>query len=438
MANSLGFVFGVKSKIEKSENQKLINDLVKYLKDGVSIETIQKEMRLDSFFMSDYLLYAFWMNDIDITKYISMEDVEKICNTIKELLETSSPTKTAIKNAAEKATGSTYSWAQMNIVFGFYSRQPYYKSKQNTVSSEKPFIVNAAVIGEECKIDIQSVPFLMDAIKSLKTERWKKFTIEFFSKVCPKQFFIMPASMHKGAHEITELTVGKFDEEHPEKLVVAGGKYFHSIRVLEFVNHQIESDAAEKKNYKGIVDTYVIGNEFKDYQCDILRVAALLHDVYSGSIEDEFNYKRKGLDKYHPYYHRYHLDNLKNIIGSEKEWELFLLCVENHMWKWSPEKELFVTKFNKIKELPEKEKDDAYSNYRMAKVIQNADYFASRRDETRSKEIMYFIRAFYLIKGNYDFTEEDKKMLGLDAKSLYDAFGHSSLDEVVEIVKKIY
>ncbi|MBQ7959408.1 MAG: HD domain-containing protein, partial [Oscillospiraceae bacterium] len=181
------------------------------------------------------------------------------------------------------------------------------------------------------KIDINSIPEFKREIDAFRTERWKTFGYYVFEKVCPLQFFVMPASMSKRFHSICEHSMGKINGDKVERL---GGKAFHTIRVVEFLKKIMETDFSEVVTRKGT--TYVYGNDYTDEEKDIQILAALCHDIYSGGEGDEFDTTRKSLDINHPYYHEKIFKRPDNI--PENEWNLFIQAIRNHMWKWAPQK----------------------------------------------------------------------------------------------------
>lgn len=244
----------------------------------------------------------------------------------------------------------------------------------------------------------------------------------------------MPAAMNSFAHDIVELSYGEYDGDTPN-VKKMGGKCFHSVRVCEIVEHILNTDSPEITDFHGIVKKYVYGNEYEDWESDMLKVAALSHDIFSGGVEDEFNYKRRYLDKNHPYYHRQALACISSILP-ENEWNTYLTVVENHMWKWSP-KECTIFFHDGKKKNTASDKDNFYNLYRLVKVMEIADYLAAQRDKTRGKEIIFAIKTYYTLYGTYDMPEDTKEKLGITKEEMMKSFGHCDYDAIVAVIKKI-
>ena len=232
----------------------------------------------------------------------------------------------------------------------------------------------------EKKIDIYKVPLFPKEIERFETNKFKSLIIEAL-EAAPLQFWIMPAAMRKNIHHDSEHGIGEvvYDEINKINLVKSiGGKAFHTLRVLDVAEIMMEADDLRVMDFmKRKVIAQKPGNEFTKEERDIIRAACLLHDIYSGGTEDEFNPKRRGMDSYHPHYHRSELSSLCRLISLD-EWELLLDCIENHMWKWDKHKDPI--KFHDIKSTASVEEAHKFANrYRMVKIVELSDLIASRQ-----------------------------------------------------------
>lgn len=427
-------------------NEELLSQVIELLTKGNSFKEIENKLSLSSYALSDYIVAGFAKSDIAPDVYVDKEDFGLL---MKEIDTIETPYRKIVRDKMKEQYNKDYSYDSINVVLGVYFRTKRFYNKKNVVDGrivEEP--KNTPVSNEVAqtsfaqvckvtdveKIDLTTVPMFYTAINALYTEHWKKFAIELFSKLCPKQFFIMPATMGKTKHNIVELSYGKFNDENPCILEKMGGKCFHSIRVYEAICTLLEPDKAEIKDFKGITKDYKYGNEFEKWEEDMLKVAALAHDIYSGGTSDEFDYSRKRLDVNHPYYHRKELASISHILP-DNEWNAFLKCIENHMWKWSP-KECDIY-FKDGLALPECEKDNFYHLYRMVKNLEIADYFASRRENNRGQEIIYSIETYYNLFGTYEIPDCALEKMNITPEEMKKAFGHSDLSEIINICKKI-
>lgn len=410
--------------------------VIRLLREGKSFKEIEETLNFSAYDLSDYIVAAFQASDVAPSGYVSVEDYNAIMKVLEELACT---TRRNIKEELKNSTGKDFEYEPINVCLGIYFRTKHFYNKKDVVDNkivkkevEVEQLSVASVTNGSEKIELQSIPMFNLAIQTLKTEHWRKFAIELFTKYCPKQFFVMPATMGKFAHDIVELSYGAYSETEPNKIVRIGGKAFHTIRVYENICTLLEPDSPEIKDFSGKVKTYIYGNEYADWEADMLKVAALAHDIYSGGTGDDFDFTRKKLDVDHPYYHRTELAPISNILP-ENEWNDFLVCIENHMWKWSPKPTTIC--FNDGKKA--EDKDAFYSLYRKVKDLETADYIAAQRDKTRGKEILFSINAYAKLFGTYDISDEDLAKLNITSEELIKAFGHDDLKEIVRICQKI-
>lgn len=415
----------IKQEEAKCEKEKL-DRLLYLIKEGKNIRDIIVELNISAYNLGTYLEVLYYKEQtLDPRIVVPKEKVKAIYLVLKNLGFPS------LKEVKDKLPNCEY--YEIRAVRGAYFRVQRFGSnkvkKEETNKKEvnqESFFNNSESSILPIKVDISSVPYLLDELKKIKTDRWKKFAIELFSKYCPRQFFIMPAAMRKGVHNEVEHTIGEWDLKDKIKIKQVGGKYWHSIRVAQYVDYIIETDSAEIWDFnKTKVINYVYGNEYLDYEEDIMRIAALSHDIYSGGVEDEFNSKRKSMDKEHPYYHRKELESLKKIVG-EQEFELYLNVVENHMWKWSI-KEPTIS-FDDGKEIDNKAYE-FYRKYRLVKNMELSDYLASKKDNDLSTKLIQTIKTFkYLNIPQISWNDLDK--MGFNKSIVISIFGTDDLDKI--------
>lgn len=233
-----------------------------------------------------------------------------------------------------------------------------------------------AYMTRERKVDVLNIPLFKEALKKFESDDIRSLAKRGL-EIAPLQFWIMPASMNKLAHHTSEHGVGDIcysAEKDIHVVNVIGGKAYHTIRVFNIAEILLEADAPEVKDYNGNIKAYKYGNEFTSRERDIIRLACLWHDIFSGGTEDEFDTKRKGLDKNHSMYHRTEYDHLK-VFVNEDEWALILDAIEMHMWKWFSKD---TVQFHAIKEMSTVEEAYAYMRrYRVIKLVEMADLIAA-------------------------------------------------------------
>lgn len=227
------------------------------------------------------------------------------------------------------------------------------------------------------KINIMEVPEFGASVMSIKNSDIRNFTIAAL-EAAPLQFWIMPASTRSNIHHVSEHEEGSVMQDgNLAKVQKIGGKAFHTLRVLKFAECQIETDRVAVVNqWTNVLKKNVPGNEYSDREEDIIRAACLLHDIYSGGTGDEYNAKARGMDKYHPHYHRTELDEILLLLP-EKDRETLLQAIENHMWKYDEFKTPI--SFHHMKHMPTVEDAFAFaSRYRIIKVVEISDYLAAQ------------------------------------------------------------
>lgn len=418
---------------EKKCDKEKLEKVMKLIGEKKSYTEIMRETDLTLFELSIYIEVAFYKSNYDPSIYVDKNKISKIMNELKSI---SFPSLKQIKNKYPECE-----YADIRIVRGVYFRtKRYYQKKSKAKQEEKQktdqmslFNVVDININKEEKVDISTVPYLLDEINKLETEHWKKFAKELFSKYTPKQFFILPASMSSRKHHETELAIGEFDIYNPKKLVKMGGKYYHSYRVLKLLEEILEPDSPEVWNYqKTKVVNYVYGNEFEPWQKDAMKVAALSHDIFSGGTGDDFNPKMKYMDKNHAHYHKTELKPI-SILLPQNEWEAYIMIVDNHMWKWDPQEPTI--KFHDGKNAESIDKCyKHYELYRMVKYVELADYLASRRYDNTIPRLRQALKTWYYIKGNLDITITDLTNMGFNIKKIKEIFTNENLEEIFKFI----
>lgn len=419
---------------ERKCDSTILEQVIQLIGEGKSFADIMRETGISLFDLSTYLEVAFYKTNLDPSILV---DQEKVTNIMKELNDASYPSLKEIKQKYPD-----YEYTEIRVVRGVYFRSTHYYQRKPK-KQPKQDIQQLTLFGDDSaepqnlveKVDLTSVPFLLEAIDTLETEHWKQFAVELFAKYTPKQFFILPASMSKKVHNETELSTGTFDIHNPKKLVKMGGKYYHSYRVYEKLLDILEPDSPEVWNWKrDKVIHYVYGNQYEPWERDAMKVAALSHDIYSGGTGDEFNPKRKSMDKHHAHYHKTELLPLRRLLP-EEEWEAYILMVDNHMWKWGP-----IEPNIKFHEGKDKETVEAcyrhYVLYRLVKNIELADYLASRRNEALVPRLKQAVQTWFYVKRDLDITWEDLAKMGLDEAEIRKAFAKEQepLEEILKLV----
>lgn len=418
---------------EKKCNNEILEKVIQLIGEGKSFQEIMTEARLSLFELSRYLEVSFYKTNYDPAIYV---EKDKVQNIMKELNSLSFP---SLKEVKKKYPD--YEYTEIRIVRGVYFRTPHYyqrKSTKKTKDEEQLTLFgdgSFASSPQKEKVDLTTVPFLLEIIDTLETEHWKQFALELFAKYTPKQFYIMPASMSKNVHNETELDVGKFDEKDPKKLVKMGGKYYHSYRVYQQLLDILEPDSPEIWNWnRDKVVKYVYGNEYEPWERDAMKVAALSHDIFSGGTEDEFNPNRRRMDKNHAHYHKTELLPLKDLVP-EEEWNAYILMVDNHMWKWDPLEPTIKFHEGRNKETVE----ECYEHYRLYRLVKNvelSDYLASRRNDALIPRFKQAIETWFYCKGNLDITWDDLNQMGLNEKDIRKAFGkpYEPLGDIIKLL----
>lgn len=232
------------------------------------------------------------------------------------------------------------------------------------------------------KVDLFKVPGFSDIIKNFETKDFKNLAIAGL-EAAPLQFWIMPAAMRKGVHHKSEHGIGEVEKDdinQIHRVGKIGGKAFHTLRVLDVAEIFIEADDPRVKNYNGSIKSMKYGNEMTPRERDLIRTACLWHDIYSGGTGDEFNSKRRGMDKNHPHYHRKELASLCHYVSVD-EWDLLLMAIEQHMWKWDDN--IDILKFHDIGKQNTVKDAHAYANiYRIVRIVELSDLIASRNIRT--------------------------------------------------------
>jgi hypothetical protein len=239
-----------------------------------------------------------------------------------------------------------------------------------------------ALLKNRKKINVMQIPDFAAALNTFQTKDIKELAIRGL-EMAPLQFWIMPAAMRKGVHHPTEFGIGEVvwnEESKLNEVKSFGGKAFHTLRVLKFAEYFLETDDPAIKDWGGRITSMRYGNEMTARERDLIRCAVLWHDVFSGGTADEFDFKRKKMDPDHPFYHRTEFSSLSHLV-SEDEWELLLLMIENHMWKWDKKEGFEIIHFHDIaNQGTVREAYKFANNYRMIRIVEMSDYLASRKE----------------------------------------------------------
>lgn len=412
-------IYSTFKKNTENLNKEILSQVSTLVKEQKSFNQIVHETNISLFDLGAYFEAVFGLEDINPNTYVSEEVYERLQTIIRNY---DYPSLTVIKNEYQKEYGEIVDWTVLRIAKGVFYRnaaksRAWQKKQEREEQTEfnnkelKPIEDNSPK-----KIDINSIPEFKREIDAFRTERWKTFGYYVFEKVCPLQFFVMPASMSKRVHSICEHSMGKINGDKVERL---GGKAFHTIRVVEFLKKIMETDFSEVVTRKGT--TYVYGNDYTDEEKDIQILAALCHDIYSGGEGDEFDTTRKSLDINHPYYHEKIFKRPDNI--PENEWNLFIQAIRNHMWKWAPQKPVTFDEYNNSNRMRE---------YRVIKNVELSDYLAAQQNKNIETKVQTVIE---LCTEN-DITSVDKvneslEKLGITEKELKETFGHSDILEII-------
>jgi len=424
-------------KEEEKCDSEVLDKVIQLISENKNFTEIMKEAGISLFDLSTYLEVAFYKTNFDPSILV---EKDKITNIMTELNKTSFPSLKEIKNKYPE-----YEYTEIRVVRGVYFRSTHYyqkktkaqKASQNNGTEQMTLFegTNSMPDIKIEKVDLTTVPFLLDAINTLETEHWKQFALELFAKYTPKQFFILPASMSKKVHHETELSIGEFNPLEPKKLIKMGGKYYHSYRVYSKLLEILEPDNPEILNYKGNkIVKYVYGNEYEAWEKDVMKVAALSHDIFSGGTGDEFNLNRRYMDKNHAHYHKTELLPLSKLVP-EGEWNTYIMIVDNHMWKWDPEEPSI--KFHEgMNKSTIEECYKYYKLYRLVKNVELSDYLASRRNEELMSKFKQAIETWFYIKRNLNITWDDLDKMGLKEEELRKAFAKENepLDEFIKLI----
>lgn len=404
---------------EKCDEAKL-QRVIELLGENKTYKDIMEDTKISLFDLSGYLEVAYYKTNYDPVGYVSKD---KITAILSEFEKKSFPTLKDIKSALPNCD-----YTEIRTVRGVYFRKNRFYQKKKVNKPE----IQAQVLSHD-KVHLNTVPYLLETIEGLKTERWKTFARELFSKYAPKQFYILPASLSGKHHNETEYAKGYFDQNDPMSLSKFGGKYYHSVRVLRQLEEILETDSPEIWDYDHEkVTKYVYGNEFDDWELDAMKVAALSHDIYSGGVEDEVNPKKRSMDKAHAHYHKTLLKPIGEALP-EKEWHAYVMMVDSHMWKWDEEKPSISFKEGADKTTPA----DVYEHfnlYRMVKWIELSDYIASRKTDDLIPRLRQAYITWFYLKKDLLITFSDLKSMGINKEDVVRAFGETSLSEIAKIV----
>lgn len=228
------------------------------------------------------------------------------------------------------------------------------------------------------KINVFEIAEFREVLNRFNCSDLKKLAVTGL-EIAPLQFWIMPASMSRKYHHVSEHDIGQIYYDNRDKLYHVqklGGKAYHTVRVCRFAEIFLEADSPIVRDSQGSVKAIKLGNELSLREQDIVRLCCLWHDIFSGGTKDEFDFTRKHLDLYHPHYHRQEFAHLKHMV-SDEEWELILTIIEQHMWKW--DEKIEPMRFHDVKNC--KTVEEAYQmmkKYRLIRIVELSDLIASQ------------------------------------------------------------
>ena len=178
-------------------------------------------------------------------------------------------------------------------------------------------------------------------LNTFENEDIRKFAVDRLNNASD-YFFSVPAS-----------SSGKY---HPKISLGEGGLVRHTVAVVRFLNHMLAVES--------------IGNQFSSRERDLLRVAAICHDMCKSGTQAD--YEKNNHTKFdHPLMEANDIRNSKLLPPDEIE--LIAHCIESHMGQWNTDKR------NPGIVLPKPQ--DKYQI-----IVHLADYLASRKDIEMSFE----------------------------------------------------
>lgn len=254
-------------------------------------------------------------------------------------------------------------------------------SQEPELVSEPEVAVEEAPVKEVVrKVNIYNVPDFCTAMNNFETQEFKNLAIAGL-EAAPLQFWIMPAAMRKNIHHSTEHGIGEVEYDEAKGIHCVntiGGKAYHTIRVLKTAEIFLEADDPRVMDFHGKVTEMRMGNEMTRRERDLVRVACLWHDIFSGGPGDKFDSKRRGMDKDHPYYHKTEFAALKSIVTAD-EWELLIDAIQGHMWKWDAKTKDTMVRFHDMRNCSSvAEAYEMMKHYRIIRIVELSDLIASR------------------------------------------------------------
>lgn len=191
-------------------------------------------------------------------------------------------------------------------------------------------------------------------------------------------------------HHVAASSTGKY---HPSYALGEAGLVRHTIAAIRFLNHMFGVES--------------IANQFSSRERDLLRVAALSHDMMKSGTQEEFE-----RNKYTKHEHPVLAANMiKSMSGLNKEELDFIAhAIESHMGQWN-------TARNSKVVLPKPQ--DKYQI-----ILHLADYLASRKDI----EVLF--------SSNNDKISNNEKPVDLNAWKIdFGKYSGKTLKEIAEIDK---
>ena len=194
-------------------------------------------------------------------------------------------------------------------------------------------------------------------------------------------------------HHVAASSTGKY---HPSYALGEAGLVRHTIAAIRFLNHMFGVES--------------IANQFSSRERDLLRVAALSHDMMKSGTQEEFE-----RNKYTKHEHPILAANMiRSMSGLNKEELDFIAhAIESHMGQWN-------TARNSRVVLPKPQ--DKYQI-----ILHLADYLASRKDI----EILF--------SSNNDKISNNEKPVDLNAwKLILENIAERRLKKQLKLIKGIW
>lgn len=142
-------------------------------------------------------------------------------------------------------------------------------------------------------------------------------------------------------------STGKY---HPQYAIGDGGLVRHTLAVVRFLNHMFGIES--------------IATQYNSRERDLLRVAAIAHDMWKSGSQEEYN-KSKWTKFDHPLIAAKHIYNMDGLNREERRF--ISMAISSHMGQW-----------NTDKRHPDVVLPKPQDKYQI--ILHLADYLASRKD----------------------------------------------------------